>query len=172
MAQWAVRKPPQVFLLYDLVAQGRQLTQVDNVLLETLENMANRASMWEASVREAFRDTGSTEDVAISVAILRKLLGQAKHIPVLLFLESKVSAALEDGGNRYCLCRGPNDGSFMVECDVCQQWYHGECVNLKVKIQKLYLTTIVIMNRTALACAGVDLFAILLSRVPLTGGRG
>ena len=50
-----------------------------------------------------------------------QLLGQAKDIPVLLSLESEVSAALEDGGNRYCLCRGPNDGSFMVECDVCQQ---------------------------------------------------
>ena len=172
MAQWAVRKPPQVFLLYDLVAQGRQLTQVDNLLLETLENMANRASMWEASVQEAFRGTGGDEDVAISVSILRKLLGQAKHIPVLLSLESKVSAALEDGGNSYCLCRGPNDGSFMVECDVCQQWYHGECVKLKVKIQKLYLIAIVTMNSTALACAGVDLFAILLSRVPLIGERG
>lgn len=133
MAQWAVRKPPQVFLLYDLVAQGRQLTQVDHHLLETLENMANRASMWEESVRKAFRVTVGNPDSAISLGTLRKLLGEAKHIPVLLPLEAKVSAALDDGGNRYCLCRGPNDGSFMVACDVCQQWFHGECVNLKVK---------------------------------------
>lgn len=132
MAQWAVRKPPSVILLYDLVSQGQLLTQVDEDLLETLGTMAKRASQWEASVRDAFRGPAEKVEGLIDVDTLRKLLDQAKHIPVLLPLEPKVVAALDDGGNRYCLCRGPNDGTFMVECDDCDQWFHGSCVNLKV----------------------------------------
>lgn len=133
MAQWAVRKPPSVILLYDLVSQGQLLTQVDDDLLETLGTMAKRASQWEASVRDAFRGPAEKVEGLIDVDTLRKLLDQAKHIPVLLPLEPKVVAALDDGGNRYCLCRGPNDGTFMVECDDCDQWFHGSCVNLKVR---------------------------------------
>lgn len=133
MAQWAVRKPPSVILLYDLVSQGQLLTQVDDDLLETLGTMAKRASQWEASVRDAFRGPADKVEGLIDVDTLRKLLDQAKHIPVLLPLEPKVVAALDDGGNRYCLCRGPNDGTFMVECDDCDQWFHGSCVNLKVR---------------------------------------
>ncbi|CBJ26123.1 conserved unknown protein [Ectocarpus siliculosus] len=131
MAQWAVRKPPSVILLYDLVSQGSQLTQVDHNLLETLGHMAKRASLWEASVRDAFRGPAENVDSLIDVDTLQKLLEEAKHIPVLLSLEPKVVAALDDGGNRYCLCRGPNDGTFMVQCDDCDQWFHGSCVNLK-----------------------------------------
>eukprot|EP00752_Nemacystus_decipiens_P009884 g8817.t1 len=131
MAQWAVRKPPSVILLYDLVSQGQQLTLVDHDLLDTLGNMAKRASLWEASVRDAFRGPAENTDSLIDVDTLQKLLEEAKHIPVLLSLEPKVVAALDDGGNRYCLCRGPNDGTFMVQCDDCDQWFHGSCVNVK-----------------------------------------
>jgi hypothetical protein len=30
----------------------------------------------------------------------------------------------------YCHCGGGNDGRFMIECDVCAEWYHGDCVGL------------------------------------------
>lgn len=30
----------------------------------------------------------------------------------------------------YCFCRKPYDGSFMIQCDGCAEWYHGRCVNL------------------------------------------
>lgn len=141
MAQWAVRKPPSVILLYDLVSQGQQLTQVDHDLLETLGNMARRASLWEASVRDAFRAPADITSTPIDLITLRKLLDEAKHIPVLLSLEPKVVAALDDGGNRYCLCRGPNDGSFMVGCDTCEEWFHGACVKLKVSTTLLLAST-------------------------------
>lgn len=140
MAQWAVRKPPPVVLLYNLESQGQLLTIVDPDLLETLGTMAKRASLWEASVRDAFHGPPENLDSLIDVNTLRKLLGEAKRIPVFLPLEQKVVAALEDGGNRYCLCRGPNDGSFMVMCDVCDQWFHGGCVNVKVRQDKAPLS--------------------------------
>ena len=30
----------------------------------------------------------------------------------------------------FCLCRGPDDGEFMIQCEECKEWYHGSCVNV------------------------------------------
>lgn len=32
----------------------------------------------------------------------------------------------------YCLCRLPYDVTrFMIECDMCQDWFHGSCVGVE-----------------------------------------
>jgi len=31
---------------------------------------------------------------------------------------------------RYCVCRGYDDGSFMIACDSCYDWFHGKCVGV------------------------------------------
>ncbi|XP_070192316.1 lysine-specific demethylase 7B-like isoform X2 [Littorina saxatilis] len=37
-----------------------------------------------------------------------------------------------DAETLYCLCRKPYDETqFMIECDKCQDWYHGSCVNVQ-----------------------------------------
>eukprot|EP01122_Echinamoeba_exundans_P013324 TRINITY_DN5800_c0_g1_i3.p1 TRINITY_DN5800_c0_g1~~TRINITY_DN5800_c0_g1_i3.p1 ORF type:complete len:926 (+),score=195.15 TRINITY_DN5800_c0_g1_i3:51-2828(+) len=42
-----------------------------------------------------------------------------------------------DGGGEivdpgpFCLCRGPDDGSLMISCDSCDEWYHAKCIGLK-----------------------------------------
>jgi len=36
----------------------------------------------------------------------------------------------EDLDTVYCLCRKPHQGRFMIQCDGCDEWYHGSCVNL------------------------------------------
>lgn len=33
----------------------------------------------------------------------------------------------------YCLCRGPDDGSMMVECGGCVKWFHTRCVGLPLR---------------------------------------
>ena len=33
-------------------------------------------------------------------------------------------------GEQYCFCGEPWRGGYMVECDECGEWFHGECVNL------------------------------------------
>jgi len=39
---------------------------------------------------------------------------------------------LEDTENpAYQYCNGQDDGSFMICCDKCENWYHGICVNIK-----------------------------------------
>lgn len=30
----------------------------------------------------------------------------------------------------YCICRGPDDHRFMIGCDICEDWFHGECVDI------------------------------------------
>jgi COMPASS component SPP1 len=30
----------------------------------------------------------------------------------------------------YCICRGPDDHRWMISCDVCEDWFHGECINI------------------------------------------
>ena len=30
----------------------------------------------------------------------------------------------------YCLCRKPCNGRFMIQCDICEEWFHGSCVNI------------------------------------------
>ncbi|CAK7275147.1 COMPASS (complex proteins associated with Set1p) component [Sporothrix epigloea] len=31
----------------------------------------------------------------------------------------------------YCICRGPDDHRWMIQCDDCEDWFHGDCVNIK-----------------------------------------
>eukprot|EP01128_Nolandella_sp_AFSM9_P010685 TRINITY_DN7431_c0_g1_i1.p1 TRINITY_DN7431_c0_g1~~TRINITY_DN7431_c0_g1_i1.p1 ORF type:complete len:972 (-),score=256.51 TRINITY_DN7431_c0_g1_i1:114-3029(-) len=30
----------------------------------------------------------------------------------------------------YCICRGLDDGTFMINCEGCHDWFHGRCVNV------------------------------------------
>ncbi|KAI3630530.1 hypothetical protein MIR68_011965 [Amoeboaphelidium protococcarum] len=30
----------------------------------------------------------------------------------------------------YCICQQEDDGSFMINCDKCSQWFHGRCVSI------------------------------------------
>ncbi|KAI5921157.1 hypothetical protein F4810DRAFT_377154 [Camillea tinctor] len=37
----------------------------------------------------------------------------------------------ETDNGPYCICRGPDDHRWMISCDVCEDWFHGECVSLE-----------------------------------------
>ncbi|KAI8048566.1 hypothetical protein BDF22DRAFT_266986 [Syncephalis plumigaleata] len=44
----------------------------------------------------------------------------------------------EDDNKVYCLCRKPDDGTVMINCDGCSEWYHAKCVGLtKSKVAKI-----------------------------------
>ena len=35
-----------------------------------------------------------------------------------------------DDSTVYCLCREPWQGRFMIQCDGCDEWFHGACVDI------------------------------------------
>ena len=44
--------------------------------------------------------------------------------------------------SKYCLCKGPDTGEFMIQCDECREWYHESCVGIgseKAKDIDVYL---------------------------------
>lgn len=36
-----------------------------------------------------------------------------------------------DASELYCECRQPHGGRFMISCDSCEEWFHGECVGVR-----------------------------------------
>lgn len=39
----------------------------------------------------------------------------------------------------YCVCQKPYDGTFMIECESCQQWFHPACQDMTIEVDFLHL---------------------------------
>lgn len=48
----------------------------------------------------------------------------------------------------YCLCRGPDDHRWMICCEICEDWFHGECINLAKDIGESLVEKFVCPNCT------------------------
>lgn len=42
----------------------------------------------------------------------------------------EASADGESDNGPYCICRGPDDHRWMICCENCEDWFHGECVHI------------------------------------------
>ncbi|KAH3725812.1 hypothetical protein DPMN_051661 [Dreissena polymorpha] len=54
------------------------------------------------------------------------------NLPVRVVREQKSFGIAEDE-QVYCMCRGIDDKSFMIACDVCEEWFHEKCVGVTEK---------------------------------------
>lgn len=52
-----------------------------------------------------------------------------------------------DGGP-YCLCRGTDDHRWMICCEFCDDWFHGECINLSKEVGENLIEKFVCPNCT------------------------
>lgn len=43
---------------------------------------------------------------------------------------------MKDENLAYCICRTSDSSRFMICCDFCEEWYHGDCINLTEKSSK------------------------------------
>uniref|UniRef100_A0A2M4BLR3 CXXC-type zinc finger protein 1 n=1 Tax=Anopheles marajoara TaxID=58244 RepID=A0A2M4BLR3_9DIPT len=50
--------------------------------------------------------------------------------------KSKIATILKQDGQAYCLCRSSDSSRFMIGCDACEEWYHGDCINVSEKEAK------------------------------------
>ena len=60
---------------------------------------------------------------------------KARELPVWLknWMENPIGIAQsKEDDTAYCMCRKPWQGRFMIQCDSCNEWYHGSCVNVTV----------------------------------------
>ncbi|XP_063925339.1 CXXC-type zinc finger protein 1 [Zophobas morio] len=51
--------------------------------------------------------------------------------------QSKIDTLLKQDGQAYCICRSSDSSRFMIACDACEEWYHGDCMNISEKEAKL-----------------------------------
>ncbi|XP_035215232.1 death-inducer obliterator 1-like, partial [Stegodyphus dumicola] len=40
------------------------------------------------------------------------------------------SSSEDDPEKLWCICRKPHNDRFMIQCDACEDWFHGSCVNV------------------------------------------
>ncbi|KAH8662070.1 hypothetical protein BX600DRAFT_512947 [Xylariales sp. PMI_506] len=48
----------------------------------------------------------------------------------------------------YCICRGPDDHRWMIGCDICEDWFHGECINIEKELGEKLIERFVCPNCT------------------------
>lgn len=51
--------------------------------------------------------------------------------------QSKIDTLMKQDGQAYCICRSSDSSRFMIACDACEEWYHGDCINISEKEAKL-----------------------------------
>ena len=51
---------------------------------------------------------------------------------------SEIASDVEDGAPLYCICKRPDNHTWMIGCDGgCEDWFHGNCVNIKQEDEDL-----------------------------------
>ncbi|XP_073835335.1 CXXC-type zinc finger protein 1-like [Musca autumnalis] len=50
--------------------------------------------------------------------------------------KSKIATIMKQDGQAYCICRTSDCSRFMICCDGCEEWYHGDCINITEKEAK------------------------------------
>ena len=54
----------------------------------------------------------------------------------------------ESDNGPYCICRGPDDHRWMIGCEKCEDWFHGECVDLDMQTGETLVEKFICPNCT------------------------
>ena len=72
---------------------------------------------------------GATKPIAID--FLKELLSNVLDFALELPEAYLLRAIIKDKGARHCVCGWPTDGRFMLCCDKCKTWFHGNCIGIE-----------------------------------------
>ncbi|XP_008437262.1 lysine-specific demethylase JMJ17 isoform X3 [Cucumis melo] len=87
-------------------------------------------SKWRSLARKISADCG-----ALELEKVFELIEEGENLPAYLERELKL---LRNRSMLYCICRKPNDRRPMLACDICEEWYHFDCVKIK-STPKVYI---------------------------------
>lgn len=59
------------------------------------------------------------------IDIVQKFLLPERQVKV-----NQLITRMEDDGVLYCICRSSDCTRFMIGCDQCEEWYHGDCIGV------------------------------------------
>ncbi|KFA64743.1 hypothetical protein S40285_01345 [Stachybotrys chlorohalonatus IBT 40285] len=72
----------------------------------------------------------------------------------------------ESDNGPYCICRGPDDHRWMICCEKCEDWFHGECIHISKDIGESLIEKFICPN-----CSNDSLRTIYKKTCGLTGCR-
>ncbi|KAH7316662.1 hypothetical protein B0I35DRAFT_260607 [Stachybotrys elegans] len=59
---------------------------------------------------------------------------------------AEASADEESDNGPYCICRGPDGHRWMICCEKCEDWFHGECINIDKSIGEALIEKFICPN--------------------------
>ncbi|CAM1506282.1 Fc.00g059230.m01.CDS01 [Cosmosporella sp. VM-42] len=80
--------------------------------------------------------------------------------------EEAASEEEESDHGPYCICRGPDDHRWMIFCENCEDWFHGECIHLDKDIGESLIEKFICPN-----CTDANLFTLYKKTCSLGGCR-
>ena len=127
------KKPSVVELksAYEL-ATVLQLTSIESAT-QWVQSLLKRSSIWTERANYLFDYPKQVTSEAALVEC-KSLLALSEYIPVTLAKEKAVASCIDDQAHRYCICHGFSDGTWMINCDHCNKWMHGRCINIDQKM--------------------------------------
>lgn len=125
-----MRKPTVEEVRYLLsLCDGNSFKIPESKCIRMLRSMSSRAQLWQSKAKKALAADSKAQN-PYDLNMLKELFFAAKQIPLTMPEEARLWNTIEDKGCRHCICGGPSDGSFMLCCDNCDNWYHGICMKL------------------------------------------
>ncbi|XP_048675342.2 death-inducer obliterator 1 isoform X2 [Caretta caretta] len=111
---------------------------------ETVDVQAGNQVKTERPVKQEPESTDSTEtgsQVVVSEEHTEDLQVKKEIKPALgtkeikdeeseEFTKSKSESEIYDPNTLYCICHQPHNNRFMICCDRCEEWFHGDCVGI------------------------------------------
>ncbi|XP_038906803.1 lysine-specific demethylase 5B isoform X2 [Benincasa hispida] len=122
---------PTMQRVLELLEEGSAISILpEDCYRQKLLDVKTVCSKWRSLARKISADCG-----ALELEKVFELIVEGENLPAYLERELKL---LRNRSMLYCICRKPNDRRPMLACDICEEWYHFDCVKIK-STPKIYI---------------------------------
>lgn len=106
-----------------------KLAKIDRSATSSLKDPDSRNSSRRSSLAKSEKDSASGKNSRRQS--LANSVNAAAIDPEVDDLNSDGTWNSEDDPDRlWCICKTPHNNRFMICCDKCEEWFHGNCVNI------------------------------------------